>query len=179
MKGKIHADELAFSGGSRVAIAHGALSADHLEALPEEGIEQFRGAVTMPTGLPGTSFFLNMRFAPARGFIDAGLPIALASDYNPGSTPSGDMKFVGPWPARRCVSRPKRHSTPSPSTPLPPWACPRSMAVWSVASTPPSSSCATFPRWHGFRTNTPRRCATLRFKTKRFNVRKEATHRCT
>lgn len=63
MKGKIHADELAFSGGSRVAIAHGALSADHLEALPEEGIEQFRGAVTMPTGLPGTSFFLNMRFA--------------------------------------------------------------------------------------------------------------------
>lgn len=94
MKGKIHADELAFSGGSRVAIAHGALSADHLEALPEEGIEQFRGAVTMPTGLPGTSFFLNMRFAPARGFIDAGLPIALASDYNPGSTPSGDMKFV-------------------------------------------------------------------------------------
>lgn len=94
MRGKIHADELAYSGGSRVAIAHRALSADHLEALPEEGIEQFRGAETMPTGLPGTSFFLNMRFAPARQFIDAGLPVALASDYNPGSTPSGDMKFV-------------------------------------------------------------------------------------
>lgn len=94
MRGKIHADELAYSGGSRVAIAHHALSADHLEALPEEGIEQFRGAETMPTGLPGTSFFLNMRFAPARQIIDAGLPVALASDYNPGSTPSGDMKFV-------------------------------------------------------------------------------------
>ena len=94
LRGKIHADELAFSGGSRVAVSHRALSADHLEALPDEGIALYRGAVTMPTCLPGTSFFLNMRFAPARRFIDEGLAVALASDYNPGSTPSGDMKFI-------------------------------------------------------------------------------------
>lgn len=94
LRGKIHADELAFSGGSRVAISHNALSADHLEALPDEGIALYRDAQTMPTCLPGTSFFLNMRFAPARHFIDEGLAVALASDYNPGSTPSGDMKFI-------------------------------------------------------------------------------------
>lgn len=94
LRGKIHADELAYSGGSRVAIARQALSADHLEALTEEGIALYKGAGTIPTALPGTSFFLHMRYAPARQIIDAGLPLALASDYNPGSTPSGDMKFV-------------------------------------------------------------------------------------
>ena len=94
MRPKIHADELAASGGVRVAVDHHALSVDHLESMPEEEIDLLLGTATMPTCLPGTSFFLNMPYAPARRMIDRGLGIALASDYNPGSTPSGDMKFV-------------------------------------------------------------------------------------
>ena len=94
MRGKIHGQELADSGGVEVAVAHNALSVDHLEAMTERDIELLKGTETMPTALPGTSFFLNMPFAPARKMIAAGLPVATASDYNPGSTPSGDMKFV-------------------------------------------------------------------------------------
>ena len=94
MRPKIHADELAASGGVRVAVDHHALSVDHLESMPDEEIDLLLGSATMPTCLPGTSFFLNMPYAPARRMIDRGLGIALASDYNPGSTPSGDMKFV-------------------------------------------------------------------------------------
>ena len=91
---KIHADELASSGGVEVGVAHNALSVDHLERMTDSQIEVLRGSGTMPTALPGTSFFLNMPFAPARKIIDTGLGVAVASDYNPGSTPSGDMKFV-------------------------------------------------------------------------------------
>lgn len=94
MRPKIHADELASSGGVVVGVKHGALSVDHLESMTEETIEILRGSETMPTALPGTSFFLNMPNAKARQIIDAGLGVAVASDYNPGSTPSGDMKFV-------------------------------------------------------------------------------------
>lgn len=94
MRPKIHADELASSGGVVVGVKHGALSVDHLESMTEENIEILRGSETMPTALPGTSFFLNMPNAKARQIIDAGLGVAVASDYNPGSTPSGDMKFV-------------------------------------------------------------------------------------
>lgn len=94
MRPKIHADELASSGGVVVGVKHGALSVDHLESMTEETIEILRGSDTMPTALPGTSFFLNMPNAKARQIIDAGLGVAVASDYNPGSTPSGDMKFV-------------------------------------------------------------------------------------
>lgn len=94
MRPKIHADELASSGGVVVGVKHGALSVDHLESMTEETIETLRGSDTMPTALPGTSFFLNMSNAKARQIIDAGLGVAVASDYNPGSTPSGDMKFV-------------------------------------------------------------------------------------
>lgn len=94
MRPKIHADELASSGGVVVGVKHGALSVDHLESMTEETIETLRGSETMPTALPGTSFFLNMPNAKARQIIDAGLGVAVASDYNPGSTPSGDMKFV-------------------------------------------------------------------------------------
>lgn len=94
MRPKIHADELASSGGVVVGVKHGALSVDHLESMIEETIETLRGSDTMPTALPGTSFFLNMPNAKARQIIDAGLGVAVASDYNPGSTPSGDMKFV-------------------------------------------------------------------------------------
>lgn len=94
LRGKIHGQELADSGGVQVAVKHGALSVDHLEAMTDRDIELLKGADTIPTALPGTSFFLNMPFAPARKIISAGLPLATASDYNPGSTPSGDMKFV-------------------------------------------------------------------------------------
>lgn len=94
MRPKIHADELASSGGVVVGVKHGALSVDHLESMTEVTINTLRGSDTMPTALPGTSFFLNMPNAKARQIIDAGLGVAVASDYNPGSTPSGDMKFV-------------------------------------------------------------------------------------
>lgn len=94
MRGKIHADELASSGGVEVGVRYNALSVDHLESMTAETIETLRGSETMPTALPGTSFFLNMPFALGRKVIDEGLPLAVASDYNPGSTPSGDMKFV-------------------------------------------------------------------------------------
>lgn len=94
MRPKIHADELASSGGVEVGVKHGALSVDHLESMTEEEINILRDTNTMPTVLPGTSFFLNMPYGKARKMIDAGLSMAVASDYNPGSTPSGDMKFV-------------------------------------------------------------------------------------
>lgn len=94
MRPKIHADELASTGGVEVGVAHGALSVDHLESMTVEEIDVLRGSTTMPTVLPGTSFFLNMPYGKARKMIDAGLGVAVASDYNPGSTPSGDMKFV-------------------------------------------------------------------------------------
>lgn len=94
LRAKIHGEELAPSGGVEVAVKHTALSVDHLESMTDEDIEMLRSSDTMPTALPGTSFFLNMPFAPARKMISAGLPVAIASDYNPGSTPSGDMKFA-------------------------------------------------------------------------------------
>lgn len=94
MRPKIHADELASSGGVEVGMRHDALSVDHLESMTEEEIELLLDSQTIPTALPGTSFFLNMPFALGRKMIDRGLPLALASDYNPGSTPSGDMKFI-------------------------------------------------------------------------------------
>lgn len=94
MRPKIHGQELADSGGVRVAVEHGALSVDHLESMTEADIDMLKGTDTIPTALPGTSFFLNMPFAPGRKIIDSGLPLAIASDYNPGSTPSGDMKFA-------------------------------------------------------------------------------------
>jgi imidazolonepropionase len=94
LRAKIHGEELAPSGGVEVAVKHEALSVDHLESMTDEDIEMLRSSDTMPTALPGTSFFLNMPFAPARKMISAGLPVAIATDYNPGSTPSGDMKFA-------------------------------------------------------------------------------------
>ena len=131
LRGKIHGQELADSGGVEVAVKCGALSVDHLESMTDRDIQLLKeahqaslsspekaplsspegdtnaakaieaplGAVgevsgPIPTALPGTSFFLSMPFAPARKIIDSGLPLALASDYNPGSTPSGDMKFI-------------------------------------------------------------------------------------
>jgi imidazolonepropionase len=95
LRGKIHGQELADSGGVEAAVKCNALSVDHLESMTDRDIELLKAPqAPIPTTLPGTSFFLNMPFAPARKMIDAGLPLALASDYNPGSTPSGDMKFI-------------------------------------------------------------------------------------
>ncbi len=91
---KIHANELDYSGGIQVGVKYGALSVDHLEYTGEEEIEVLLDSATMPTVLPGASFFLNLVYAPARKMIDSGLPVAIASDYNPGSSPSGNMKFM-------------------------------------------------------------------------------------
>ena len=91
---KIHANELGVSGGVQVGVKHNALSVDHLEKTTEAEIEALRGCRTMPTMLPGCSFFLGIPYGNAKGYIEAGLPVALASDYNPGSSPSGNMRFV-------------------------------------------------------------------------------------
>ena len=94
MRPKIHACELASSGGVRVGVELQALSIDRLENASAEDLQMLAGTGTMPTLLPGTSFFLNMPYAKGRHMIGSGLGIALASDCNPGSTPSSDMKFV-------------------------------------------------------------------------------------
>lgn len=91
---KIHANELDFSGGIQVGVKYNALSVDHLECTGEEEIALLKNSSTMPTLLPGTAFFLQLHYPPARKMIDAGLPVALASDYNPGSCPSGKMSFI-------------------------------------------------------------------------------------
>ena len=94
LRPKIHANELAVSGGVQVGVKHNALSVDHLERTTDAEIDALRGSETMPTMLPGSSFFLGIPYGRAKAFIDAGLGIALASDYNPGSSPSGDMRFI-------------------------------------------------------------------------------------
>ena len=91
---KIHANELAVSGGVQVGVKHMALSVDHLERTTDAEIEALRGTWTMPTMLPGSSFFLGLPYGRAKDYIKAGLGVALASDYNPGSSPCGDMRFV-------------------------------------------------------------------------------------
>ena len=94
LRPKIHANELGVSGGVQVGVKHQALSVDHLEQTTDAEIEALRGSCTMPTMLPGSSFFLGLPYGRAKAFIEAGLGVALASDYNPGSSPSGDMRFV-------------------------------------------------------------------------------------
>ena len=94
LRAKIHANELAVSGGVQAGVRCGALSVDHLESSGAEEIEALRGSETMPTLLPGAAFFLGMSNPPAREMIRAGLGVALASDYNPGSSPSGNMRMV-------------------------------------------------------------------------------------
>lgn len=91
---KIHANELDYSGGIQVGVKHGALSVDHLEFTGKEEMDVLKTSATMPTILPGAAFFLNMEYAPAREMMDAGLPVALASDFNPGSSPSGNMQLI-------------------------------------------------------------------------------------
>lgn len=94
LKPKIHANELGITGGVQVGVANRAISVDHLEHIGEAEIEALQSGQTLPTLLPQCSFFLGIPYAPARRLIEAGLPVVLASDYNPGSTPSGRMPFV-------------------------------------------------------------------------------------
>ena len=94
LKGKVHANELTNSGGVQVGVKNNALSVDHLEYVDDVEIAALLGSETMPTILPGAAFFLNLKLAPVRKMIDAGLPVAMASDYNPGTSPSGNMHFI-------------------------------------------------------------------------------------
>lgn len=91
---KIHANELDYSGGIQIGVKNKALSVDHLEFTGDKEIETLLPSATMPTLLPSTAFFLGLHYPPARKMIDAGLPLALATDYNPGSSPSGRMPFI-------------------------------------------------------------------------------------
>jgi imidazolonepropionase len=94
LKSKIHANQLNNSGGVQVAVRNNAISADHLECISEAEIDCFRHSDTIPTLLPSAAFFLRLPYQPARKMIDAGLGLAIATDYNPGSSPSGNMPFL-------------------------------------------------------------------------------------
>jgi imidazolonepropionase len=94
LQAKIHVNQFTAIGGVQAGVKHNARSVDHLEEMRPEDIEVLRNTSTMPVALPSCSFFLGIPYTPARKIIDAGLPLALASDYNPGSTPSGNMNFV-------------------------------------------------------------------------------------
>jgi imidazolonepropionase len=94
LKPKIHANQLHHSGGVQVGVKHKAISVDHLECIGDEEIDCLKHSKTIATLLPTAAFFLRLPYQPARKMIDAGLPIALATDYNPGSSPSGNMPFL-------------------------------------------------------------------------------------
>jgi imidazolonepropionase len=94
LRPKLHANELGLTGGVQTGVKYSALSVDHLEHMGQEEIESLKNTETMPTVLPGAAFFLGMKLSPVREMIEAGLPVALASDYNPGSSPSGNMNFI-------------------------------------------------------------------------------------
>lgn len=94
LRAKVHVNQFNSIGGIAAAVAHGALSVDHLEVMTDDDLTVLVGSSTMPTVLPSCSFFLGIPYAPARRMLDAGLPLCLATDYNPGSTPSGNMPFV-------------------------------------------------------------------------------------
>ncbi len=94
LKPKIHANQLHYSGGVQVGVKHNAVSVDHLECMGDAELDALKGGKTMPTLLPGAAFFLGMQYQPARKIIDAGLPVCLATDYNPGSCPSGNIPLL-------------------------------------------------------------------------------------
>ena len=94
LKPRLHANQLHRSGGVQVGVKTGAISVDHLENAGDEEINVLKNTRTMPTALPGAAFFLGLPFPPARAMIDAGLPLAIASDFNPGSAPSGNMPLM-------------------------------------------------------------------------------------
>lgn len=94
LKPKIHANQLHYSGGVQVGVKYNAVSVDHLEFIGDAEIEALKNSHTIPTLLPGAAFFLGMQYQPARQIIDAGLPVCLATDYNPGSCPSGNVPLL-------------------------------------------------------------------------------------
>jgi imidazolonepropionase len=94
LRPKLHANELGLTGGVQTGVKFNALSVDHLEHMGPDEIESLKNTETMPTVLPGAAFFLGMKLSPVRDMIEAGLPVALASDFNPGSSPSGNMNFI-------------------------------------------------------------------------------------
>ena len=94
MKGRVHANQLSRSGGVQAGVRMGAVSVDHLENIGDEEIEALKNSHTIPTALPGAAFFLRLPFSPARKILDAGLPLAIATDFNPGSAPSGNMPLM-------------------------------------------------------------------------------------
>jgi imidazolonepropionase len=91
---KVHVNQFTSIGGIQAAVKQNARSVDHLEVMTAEDIQALKNTQTMPVALPGCSFYLGIPFAPAKAIIEAGLPLALASDFNPGSSPSGNMSFV-------------------------------------------------------------------------------------
>lgn len=93
LKPKVHANQMGFSGGVQVGVKYGARSVDHLESTAQAEFDALKGSDTIATILPGATFFLNMQYAPARKLIDCGIPVAMASNYNPGSCPSGSLQF--------------------------------------------------------------------------------------
>lgn len=107
LKAKVHTNQFNCMGGIQASVAGGALSVDHLEVVNEEEIECLKGSSTMPTLLPSAPFFIGGHYQPARKLIDAGLPVALASDYNPGTTPSGRMQFVLSLACIKCRMTPE------------------------------------------------------------------------
>lgn len=94
LRPKIHVNQFNAVGGVKAGVQHNALSVDHLEVMKEEDIDALRGSGTMPVGLPGCSLFIGIPYAPARQLLDAGLPFAIATDYNPGSSPTGNMNLI-------------------------------------------------------------------------------------
>ena len=93
LRAKVHANQMGLSGGVQVGVKYNAISVDHLENVGDKELEALCGSDTIATLLPGATFFLNMEYAPARRMIDRGIPVAIASNYNPGSCPSGSMQF--------------------------------------------------------------------------------------
>ena len=91
---KTHVNQFTIMGGVKASVKYNALSVDHLEIMNDEDIEALKGSQCMPTLLPSCSFFLDIPYGPARKLIENDLPVALATDYNPGSSPSGNMNFV-------------------------------------------------------------------------------------
>ncbi|MBR5856378.1 MAG: imidazolonepropionase [Bacteroidales bacterium] len=93
LQAKVHANQMGVSGGVQVGVKYDAISVDHLESVGEEEFEALKNSQTIATMLPGATFFLNMQYSPARKFIENDIPLALATNYNPGSCPSGSMQF--------------------------------------------------------------------------------------
>ena len=93
LRPKVHANQMGFSGGVQVGVKYNAISVDHLESTGADEFRALKGSDTIATILPGATFFLNMQYAPARQIIDYGIPVAMASNYNPGSCPSGSLQF--------------------------------------------------------------------------------------